>query len=98
DGSTIFAGQIFDPATQQVVGGQTCRTAFPNNMIPANRISALSSQYLGLIPTATNNTPTNNTLVSVPTAPENNLVYLLKVDHNITHNVVFHGSYYKGRF
>jgi hypothetical protein len=98
DGSTIFAGQIFDPATQQVVGGQTCRTAFPNNIIPANRISALSSQYLALIPTATNNTPTNNTLVSVPTAPENNLVYLLKADHNITHNVVFHGSYYKGRF
>lgn len=98
DGSTEYQGQIFDPATTQTIGGVECRTAFPGNIIPTNRLSALSAQYLALIPTATNNTPTLNTVVAVPTAPENNLVYLLKVDHNINHKLVFHGSYYKGRF
>ena len=91
DGSTIFAGQIFDPATP-------CRTAFPGNIIPMNRLSPLSAQYLALMPTATTNAPINNTLVSTPTAPTNNFVYLFKVDHNISHSLVFHASYYKGRF
>jgi len=98
DGSTIFAGQIFDPNTTQVVGGQTCRTAFPGNIIPGDRLSPLSAQYLALMPTATTNAPINNTLVAVPTAPQNNLVYLFKVDHSFNHAVTFHGSYYKGRY
>jgi hypothetical protein len=98
DGSTVFAGQIFDPATTKVVGGQTCRTAFPGNLIPMNRLSALSAQYLALMPTATTNAPINNTLVAVPTAPENNLVYLFKADHNINQALTLHGSYYKARF
>jgi hypothetical protein len=98
DGSTEYQGQIYDPATTQTIGGVECRTAFPGNIIPGGRLSGLSAQYLALIPTATNNAPTLNTLVSVPTAPENNLVYLLKFDHNINSKVVFHASYYKGRF
>jgi hypothetical protein len=98
DGSTVFAGQIFDPNTTQVVGGQTCRTAFPGNIIPIGRLSALSAQYLALIPTATTNAPINNTLVAVPSAPQNNLVYLFKLDHALNHAVTFHGSYYKGRY
>jgi Carboxypeptidase regulatory-like domain len=98
DGSTEYQGQIYDPATTQTVGGVECRTAFPGNIIPGTRLSGLSSQYLALMPTATSNAPTLNTLISVPTAPENNLVYLLKFDHNISSKVVFHASYYKGRF
>ncbi|MGA9799878.1 MAG: carboxypeptidase-like regulatory domain-containing protein [Terriglobales bacterium] len=98
DGSTVFAGQIFDPNTTQVVGGQTCRTAFPGNIIPIGRLSPLSAQFLALMPTATTNAPINNTLVAVPTAPQNNLVYLFKVDHSINHAVTVHGSYYKGRY
>jgi hypothetical protein len=98
DGSTIFAGQIFDPNTTQVVGGQTCRTAFPGNVIPSNRFSPLSSQYLALMPTATTNAPINNTLVAVPSAPQNNLVYLFKADHSFNRAVTLHASYYKGRY
>jgi hypothetical protein len=33
-------GQIFDPLTQTVVGGQTCATPFPGNVIPPGRVSA----------------------------------------------------------
>jgi hypothetical protein len=98
DGSTVYAGQIFDPATTQTINGQECRTAFPGNVIPLSRLSPLSAQFLALMPTATTNATTNNTVIAVPTAPENNLVYLFKVDHNITHSVVLHASYYKGRF
>jgi hypothetical protein len=98
DGSTVFAGQIFDPNTTQVVGGQTCRTAFPGNVIPIGRLSPLSAQFLALMPTATTNAPINNTLVAVPTAPQNNLVYLFKIDHSISHALTVHGSYYKGRY
>ncbi len=98
DGSTIYAGQIFDPATTQTVNGQVCRTAFPGNIIPMSRLSPLSAQFLALMPTATTTATTNNTVIAVPTAPENNLVYLFKVDHSINNSVVFHGSYYKGRF
>ncbi len=98
DGSTVFAGQIFDPNTTQVVGGQTCRTAFAGNVIPIGRLSPLSAQFLALMPTATTNAPINNTLVAVPSAPQNNLVYLFKADHSFNHAVTFHGSYYKGRY
>ena len=98
DGSTVFQGQIFDPSTTRTVNGEQCRTAFPGNIIPMGNLSALSAQYLALMPTATTNAPINNTLVAVPTAPENNLVYLFKVDHNINHSLVLHASYYKGRF
>lgn len=98
DGSTIVAGQIFDPNTTQVVGGQTCRTAFPGNVIPGSRLSPLSAQYLGLMPTATSDAPINNTLVAVPSAPQNNLVYLFKADHSFNRSVTFHGSYYKGKY
>jgi len=98
DNSIVYQGQIFDPATTQTVGGQECRTAFPGNMIDPTRLSPLSAEFMALMPTATSNAPTANTLVSVPTAPENNLVYLFKVDHNINHSLVFHASYYKGRF
>jgi hypothetical protein len=98
DGSTVFAGQIFDPNTTQVVGGQTCRTAFAGNIIPIGRLSPLSAQFLALMPTATTNAAINNTLVAVPSAPQNNLVYLFKADHSFNHAVTFHGSYYKGRY
>jgi len=98
DGSTEYEGQIFDPATTQVVGGQTCRTAFAGNMIPIGRLSPLSGQFLALMPVSTSTNPINNATVAVPAAPENNFVYLWKADHNINSKLVFHGSYYKGRF
>src|SRR6267154_57202 len=32
-GQDVFVGQIFDPSTTQTIGGQTCRSPFPNNQI-----------------------------------------------------------------
>ncbi|PYU66052.1 MAG: hypothetical protein DMG49_22970, partial [Acidobacteria bacterium] len=98
DGSTVYQGQIFDPATTQTVGGQVCRTAFLGNMIPAGRESALSKQYIDLMPTAGSQAVVNNTVVASPGAKQNNFFYLMKIDHNISHNLVLHGSYYVGRY
>ena len=96
DGSTVIGGQIFDPATTQTVGGVTCRTAFPGNIIPTGRLSPLSAQFIGLIPPSGSQALTNNTLETLPSSPQNNLFYLFKADHNINHSLVLHGSYYKG--
>jgi len=41
---------IYDPLTGPVNGAGTGRTAFPNNIIPANRISAISQKLLAFIP------------------------------------------------
>jgi hypothetical protein len=53
DGSPVLRGQIFDPATTQVVGGQPCRTAFPGNIIPSNRISTVAQNVLQFLPAPT---------------------------------------------
>jgi hypothetical protein len=58
DGSTIFIGQIFDPATTRTVGGVQCRTAFPNNQVPIR--SAVAQKVLALIPAPTNSLSQGN--------------------------------------
>jgi len=56
------AGCIFDPTTGNADG--TGRTAFPNNKIPTNEISAAATQLAALLPTPnygpTPNVPANN--------------------------------------
>lgn len=54
DSTPIYAGQIFDPATTQVVGGQLCRTAFPNNVIPKSSWSTVGQNMLSYYPTPQN--------------------------------------------
>lgn len=38
--------QLFDPLTGVAQGGRVARQAFPNNIIPANRISSIAKNYL----------------------------------------------------
>lgn len=42
--------RIFDPLTAQRVGNRIQRTAFANNVIPADRISPVARAYLGFYP------------------------------------------------
>ena len=42
--------QIFDPASAQLVNGQVRRTAFPGNIIPANRINPVAKEILKYYP------------------------------------------------
>jgi len=41
-GTQVMSGQIYDPATTQVVNGQTCRMPFEGNIIPATRFDAVA--------------------------------------------------------
>jgi hypothetical protein len=53
---------IYDPATTTTAAGVTTRTAFPGNIIPTNRFSAVSKNMLPLIPAPTSSALTNNYL------------------------------------
>ncbi|MCU1324985.1 MAG: Cna B-type protein, partial [Bryobacterales bacterium] len=44
---------IFDPLSNQVVNGQTIRTQFPGNVIPANRLDPVALKIQALIPVPT---------------------------------------------
>lgn len=41
-GNTVYRGAIYDPGTSQTVNGNIVRAMFPGNIIPKNRISAVS--------------------------------------------------------
>ncbi|WP_158748260.1 carboxypeptidase-like regulatory domain-containing protein [Acidobacterium sp. S8] len=60
DGSTIYQGQIFNPATTRTLpDGTQCRTAYPGNVItgPLSTVAQSISQY---IPKPSNGNLTNN--------------------------------------
>jgi Carboxypeptidase regulatory-like domain len=57
-GQQVLTGQIFDPSTTQVVGGQTCRLPFAGNKI--TNMSAVAQKVLGYLPGANlGGTPAN---------------------------------------
>ncbi len=87
---------IYDPTTTVAVTGGFARTAFPGNIIPASRISAISKAYQSLLPAPTNSGLQNNFLGSVPVAYDNNS-YNAKVDYNLTAKQRLSGIYTYGK-
>ncbi|MEP6900208.1 MAG: TonB-dependent receptor [Actinomycetota bacterium] len=87
---------IYDPLTTVAVPGGFSRTAFPGNIIPANRLSAISRAYQGLLPAPTNSALQNNYLGSVPVAYHNDS-FNLKIDYNLTANQRLSGIYTYGK-
>jgi hypothetical protein len=83
DGTPIYSGQIFDPATETTVGGVRCRTAFAGNMIPTVRITNVGNNFLKYYPVPTQTGTFNNYTINVP-YPINNAVYTFRVDHAIS--------------
>jgi hypothetical protein len=49
-GATIYANEIFDPATARTVNGQVVTSQFPNNMIPTSRMDPVSLKMQALYP------------------------------------------------
>jgi len=84
NGQQVLQGQIFDPSTTQVVGGQTCRMPFAGNKITS--ISGVAQKVLGYVP-ATNQTglPNGN---NVP-GTEQNFLNAGVTDHVITTQTSF---------
>jgi hypothetical protein len=85
DGTPIYSGQIFDPNTERTVNGVGCRTAFPGNVIPANRLTAVGKSYLNYYPVPTASGTFNNYTINVP-YPINNAVYTFRIDHSLSTN------------
>jgi hypothetical protein len=83
DGTPIYRGQIFDPASEKTVNGVRCRSSFPGNRIPAGRISTVGTNYLNYYPHPTAPGTFNNYSINVP-YPINNAVYTFRIDHSIS--------------
>jgi len=82
DGTTIYPGEIFDPATQRTVNGVQCRTAFPGNVVPAARFSAVANNVLQYIPTPTTSALANNFFFP-STIPLKNTTYTVRIDGSV---------------
>lgn len=72
---------IFDPTTNQ---------PFPGNIIPTNRISALSNVIEKYIPDPDLNQETNNMFPKVKSFPQDVYNYTINVDYNMTPTQSFH--------
>jgi Carboxypeptidase regulatory-like domain len=89
DGSTIFKGQIFDPATTQTVGGVQCRTAFPGNQVPIR--SVVAQKILALIPEPTDRSAQQGNFIFTTNNPILATTMSFRIDQNLgaKHKVFF---------
>ncbi len=82
DGTTIYPGEIFDPATQRTVNGVQCRTAFFRNVIPMSRFSTVAQNTLNFIPTPSTAALANNFFFQ-STIPLKNTTYTVRIDASV---------------
>src|SRR4030095_1339340 len=91
DGSTIFQGQVFDPSTTQTIGGQPCRTAFPNNHVPVS--STVAQNILALIPqpTSADKNQYLNNFTFITVNPILDTTWTVRIDENLSerHKIFF---------
>ena len=92
----VYAGEIFDPTTEQTVttpnGPVTCRDQFPGNMIPVNRFSAVAKALNAYYPAPTNGQQFNN--YTLPSSiPINNTTDTIRIDYSISDKSKIYGSY-----
>jgi Carboxypeptidase regulatory-like domain/TonB dependent receptor len=92
DGTPVFQGQIFDPATTRVVGGVQCRTAFPGNKIDPARFSAVAKNLLSFWPAPTNTGQFNN-FSFASSIPITNTATTIRIDHSFSEKSKLFGSY-----
>jgi hypothetical protein len=100
NGQQVLQGQIFDPSTTQVVGGQTCRLPFAGNVI-TNGLSAVAQKVLGYIPAPNRpGVPANgapgliqNYLNPAGTTPDVVTQTTFRIDENLTNKNKLFFSY-----
>jgi hypothetical protein len=84
-GKNVILGQIFDPSTTKIVGGQTCRSPFPNNKI--TNISTVVQNVLHYIPspnTAGEKNGLQNNFVFNSTSPHIETTMTFRIDDSVT--------------
>lgn len=82
------AAVIYDPATTRVdpATGQLIRDPFPNNTIPADRISPIGRALLDLLPLPTFNDRLTGNYLSNPVKTLDDYQGDIRIDHNVTNN------------
>ncbi|MBV8819336.1 MAG: carboxypeptidase regulatory-like domain-containing protein, partial [Acidobacteriaceae bacterium] len=88
---------IYDPQSTTFVNGAATRQPFPNNQIPPNRFSAVSSKILPYIPNPVNNNLLNNYLAVGATKVDRDQVDI-KIDHNFSDRNRINGFFYTGTY
>jgi hypothetical protein len=86
---TRVAGCLYDPLSN---ADPQLRTAFPGNIIPANRISPAAATLIGLLPTPTGPGYTNN-FVAQGVATFKRTNFDNKINYNVTKNVALWGRF-----
>lgn len=99
---------IYDPLSTTCVGTVCTRTQFADpsrataanplglNIIPLNRISAISNVYQSALPSPTSSGIQSNYLGQVPVGYDNNSVNL-KIDYNLTNSQRLSGLFTRGK-
>jgi hypothetical protein len=97
DGTPIYQGEVFDPATTKTVGGVQCRTAFAYqgvlNTIDPARFSTVASKVAALLPTARINTGLSNNYLQSGVLPIVDTTYTIRIDQSFGQNDKIFGSY-----
>ncbi|MGO9256122.1 MAG: TonB-dependent receptor [Bryobacteraceae bacterium] len=91
---SAFPQLIYDPNSAT---GTNVRTPFPNNVIPASRISTISQSFESYLPPPTNGNITNNYLATLPVLVHNNNT-TEKVDYNLTDKNRLFGLITEGKY
>lgn len=92
-GGSVLSGEIFDPQTTRTVNGVSCRDPFPNNIIPASRISPTAQAIYALMPPTTTQAVLNNTTELAQPSYSNFNDYTLKWDQYFGTNHHLSGSF-----
>ncbi len=100
DFSQLTAGNqrvtIYDPLTTQTVGNNPIRQPFAGNIIPANRINAVSRNIVGKYPAPNQPTSLNNLVLNASQARTNDILGV-RVDHTLTSRQQLNGRFYYTR-
>jgi hypothetical protein len=84
-GNTLIGNEIFDPATQTTVNGQTVRMPFPNNTIPVSRFDPVAAKVQALFPQPTiPGALINNYQIPSYRNYNNTEIPTLKIDQNLS--------------
>ena len=93
----VISGQIFDPATKQVVGGQTCYMPFPNNTIDPSRFSSVAKKinaiYEKYYVPQSNSLTTNNRFVELGVPSQVADQPVAKLDYDLSSRDRLSGSW-----
>jgi len=91
---SAFPQLIYDPNS---AAGTNVRTPFPNNTIPANRISSIAQSFESYLPAPTNGNIANNYLATLPVLVHNNNTSE-KVDYNLSDKHRIFGLISEGKY